>query len=94
MLYIILLPPLPPPTAISSSSPIRNLEKDPPQLEEFYFAPSFRGEDTMKDFFNLGKLNPTNTKTNTGQILKHLLVERGMKIELKEHEHVRRKKLS
>ena len=32
------------------------------------------------------------TPQNAGQILKIFLVENGMEIELKEHEHVRRKK--
>ena len=37
-------------------------------------------------------LHVGQTPQNAGQILKHLLVENGIEIELKEYEHVRRKK--
>ena len=37
------LPPLP----ISSSAPIRNLKNDSLKVGEYYFSPSFWGEDTM-----------------------------------------------
>ena len=43
-LYIMMhLPPLP----ISSSAPIKNLKDDSLKVGEYYFSPSFWGEDTM-----------------------------------------------